>query len=143
MSGLAGLLSGQRPAGVYTWKAGFAAEDVRGTVEQAGFGFAYLDGWKHQTKGEVLVGFGAALGLPRWYGANLDALEDCLRDLDSPATVLLWDGWSTLARAEPEAFTAILEIFSDAAQSAQYRSGAVSLLLRGQGPEIAVPALDD
>jgi RNAse (barnase) inhibitor barstar len=33
------------------------------------------------SKGEVLAAFGTALGFPGYYGANLDALNDCLQDL--------------------------------------------------------------
>lgn len=33
------------------------------------------------SKHEVLVAFGEALGFPGYYGANLDALNDCLQDL--------------------------------------------------------------
>ena len=35
------------------------------------------------SKREVLVAFGTALGFPDYYGANLDALNDCLQDLAS------------------------------------------------------------
>lgn len=34
-------------------------------------------------KREVLAAFGEALGFPDYYGANLDALNDCLQDLAS------------------------------------------------------------
>ncbi|AMM31477.1 Barstar family protein [Sinomonas atrocyanea] len=35
------------------------------------------------SKREVLAAFGTALGFPDYYGANLDALNDCLQDLAS------------------------------------------------------------
>jgi RNAse (barnase) inhibitor barstar len=34
-----------------------------------------------ESKREVLVAFGKALEFPEYYGANLDALNDCLQDL--------------------------------------------------------------
>ena len=139
MSGLAGLLAGHQEPGVYTWHAAFEVDDVRRTVVHAGADFGYVDGWEQQSRSEFLTAVGAALGFPDWYGANLDALEECLGDLAVNPVVLLWDGWATLARAEPETFAAVLDI-------ARERSLAVgtpfSLLLRGAGPEIDLPALD-
>lgn len=147
MSGLDALLAGHRPPGVYTWNATSAVDDVRRTVEQAGAVFAYVDGWNHQSKAEFLVAVGDALAFPDWYGANLDAFADCLNDHPRGSTVLLWDGWATMARAEPRAFADILEI---AAERAYLPGGDVevggaapfSLLLRGPGPEIPAVVLD-
>ena len=63
MSGLAGLLAGHHPPGVYQWHAAFGPEDVRHTVEHAGAQFAYVDGWTHQEKDELLEAFAEALGV--------------------------------------------------------------------------------
>jgi RNAse (barnase) inhibitor barstar len=138
LSGLAGLLAGHQPPGVYSWHAAFDVSDVRRSAEHGGALFGYVDGWTHQTKAEALDAFAEALAFPDWFGHNLDALADCLADVVEP-TVVLWDGWATLARAEPDVFAAILEILGD-------RSGAgavaFSVLLRGDGPELDVPALD-
>lgn len=139
MSGLAGLLAGHHEPGVYTWHAAFEPAEVRRTVEHAGAVFAHVDGWQHQSKAEFLAAAGRALGFPDWYGENLDAFADCLDDLDVSPVVLLWDGWGTLARSEPDTFAVILDI---AAGRAAEVVPPFSLLLRGAGPEIAVPALD-
>lgn len=40
---------------------------------------------------EVLAALGRALDLPPWFGRNLDALEECLRALPEPVT-LVWRG---------------------------------------------------
>lgn len=40
---------------------------------------------------EVLAALGRELGLPPWFGRNLDALEECLRSLPEPVT-LVWRG---------------------------------------------------
>lgn len=138
MSGLAGLLAGHHAAGVYRWHAAFAPSDVQHSVEHAGWGFGHVDGWTHQGKAAVLDAVGKALGFPEWYGANLDALADCLRDLGAP-TVLLWDGWGPLAREDRAAFDAVVDVFE--ARVAD-RGPAFSVLLRGDGPEVAVPSLD-
>lgn len=48
------------------------------------------------SKEAVLRGIGQALDFPDYYGANLDALWDCLADLDRP-TALVWSGWQDMA----------------------------------------------
>lgn len=141
MSGLAGLLAGHAPAGVYRWHAAFDVADVRHAVEHAGQRFAHLDGWTAQSKPELLAAVGQALDFPDYYGQNLDALEECLRGVARDAgVVLLWDGWGTLARTDPRAFGSALSIFRSRAAA-----GSFSVLLRGDGPDedlAGVAALD-
>ncbi len=134
MSSLAAVLAGRTPSGVYLWHAAYDVADVRHTVEHVGWRFAYVDGWVFQAKAEFLAAVGEALALPAYYGRNLDALEECLADLDGP-TVLLWDGWSTLARGDERAFRSTVDIFAA-------RSDGLTVLLRGEGPELDVPSLD-
>lgn len=136
MSGLAAVLAGHQPSGVYLWHGAFDVIDVRHTVEHAGWGFAHLDGWTGGgTREEFLAAVGRALDFPGWYGENFDALVDCLRDIGcgTHGTVLLWDGWSTLARADDRAFGVALDVLA-----ARAREGAVpfAALLRGEGPPV-------
>ena len=80
---------------------------MRHAVEHAGWGFGYVDGWGTETEAEFLARIGDTLGFPDYYGANLDALGDCLNDLTDPV-VLLWDGWATRPRAAPDRFPRLL-----------------------------------
>lgn len=139
MSGLAGLLAGHVEPGVYTWHAAFGPAEVQRSVEHAGARFGYVDGWAHQTKAEFLAAVAKALSFPDWFGQNLDALADCLDDLDESPVVLLWDGWGTLARSEPDTFALVLEILAGRARSV---TPPFTALLRGAGPETEIPALD-
>jgi RNAse (barnase) inhibitor barstar len=138
MSGLAGILAGHHPAGVYRWHAAFPVEDVRHTVEHAGWQFGYVDGWVHQDKAGLLAGVGAALAFPDWYGQNFDAMTDCLRDLKE-RTVLLWDGWGTLARDDQRAFDIAVDVLGGRSKG---EGEAFVALLRGEGPEVDVASLD-
>jgi RNAse (barnase) inhibitor barstar len=143
MSGLAALLAGGVQPGVYRWHAMFEADDVRHTVELAGWRFAHYSGWLHEDKAEVLAGLGAALSFPDHYGRNLDALADCLREVAAPSggTLLLWDGWAPFARADRRAFDATLNALRTRVETD--RGGPFAVLLRGDGPEIAdLPSLD-
>jgi RNAse (barnase) inhibitor barstar len=134
MSGLAGLLVGHVPMGAYRWHAAFPPDDVRRAVEHADWRFGYVDGWVAQTKRELLTALGEALQFPDYYGRNLDALRDCLRDLDGPG-VLLWDGWATLARSDEHTFGVVLGLLGAT-------SDRLAVLLRGEGPDLELPSLD-
>jgi len=134
MSGLAGILAGHHDPGLYRWHAAFPPDEVAHAVEHAGWRFGYVDGWHHQTRSELLAEIGRALDFPDHYGQNLDALHDCLRDLPG-RTVLLWDGWGTLARQDEGGFAAVHTILAE-------HAGVLTTLLRGEGPELDVPSLD-
>jgi len=134
MSGLAALLAGHNPPDLYRWHNAAHVPDVQHAVEHAGWRFGYVDGWHHQTRSEFLTALGETLAFPEHYGQNLDALNDCLRDLPGP-TVLLWDGWCTLARQDEEGFGKVREILGQ-------HTGTLTTLLRGDGPDVDVPSLD-
>lgn len=130
MSGLAAVLAGRHDTGVHRWHNTLHVPDVQHAVEHAGWTFGYVDGVALESKKEVLVAIGDALAFPDHYGRNLDALRDCLRDLPKN-TVLLWDGWGSLARARPDAFRKVCQVL--AKQSGA--EPALEVLLRGPGPD--------
>ena len=136
MSGLAGVLAGHHPAGVYRWHAAFGADEVRHAVEHAGWRFARVDGVGIEDKEALLEALGAALAAPDHFGRNLDALHDVLRDVEG-RLVLLWDAWGPFARADRSSFDAVTGILAE--RSGQ---GDLAVLLRGEGPELAIPSLD-
>lgn len=67
-------------------------------------------------RASALDAFGAALGFPDSYGRNLDALEDCLRDLSwlpaGPVELVWEDG--PLRAADPRTHQVLSEILADA-----------------------------
>lgn len=136
MSGLAAVIAGKQTPGVHRWHSALEVADVRHAVQHAGWSFGYVDAVALNGKREVLRAIGEAMGFPDHYGANLDALRDSLRDVAEP-TVLLWEGWGTLARAEPKAFERICRVLGS-------REGPppFEVLLRGPGPETGLGSLD-
>ncbi|NYG57998.1 RNAse (barnase) inhibitor barstar [Nocardioides daedukensis] len=140
MSSLTAVLAGDVAPGVHRWRSGLEAEDVAETVRRTGRAFGHVDGWLATTKAEVLDAIGAALGFPDHFGRNFDALADCLRDL-AEDTVLLWDGWGTLAADDERSFAILLDVLQERTQD---RVGPrFDVVLRGAGPELAqLPTLE-
>jgi hypothetical protein len=63
-------------------------------------------------KPALLATVSRTLRFPAWFGANWDALEDCLTDLswtDASGYVLLLEGWSSLPAAELAQFREVLQ----------------------------------
>ena len=55
-----------------------------------------------------------ALGLPDWFGRNLDALDEALGELAAP-TALVLAGWTAYARVRPERWERLLHVLRDRA----------------------------
>ena len=125
MSGLEDVLGRQVPRGTYRWH-GAGAEEVR---PRRGRRLAVRPPrrFARTTRAALLDALGPALGLLGYHGRNLDALEECVRSLR--ATVLLWDGWETLAATEPRTLSVVRSILvGDGSTEGTW------VLLRGDGP---------
>lgn len=87
----------------------------------------------------VLHTLGQALAFPDWYGANFDALYDCLADDEwrgPQGSIVQISGLTTLRQADPETFATLLEVLGSATQAAG--SGhPLCLLLDAPAPGIA------
>lgn len=63
---------------------------------------------------EVVVEVGRVWDFPDYYGANLDALADCLADLPGPSA-LVWTGWQDLSRRCPQDWADLIGVFTERA----------------------------
>ncbi|WP_374456626.1 barstar family protein [Nocardioides sp.] len=144
MSGLAAVLAGHEGPGIHLWHGAFEVDDVRHTVEHAGWAFGHVDGWTAaDSKSGFLAAVGEALDFPDYYGQNFDALADCLHDVGAHVSgvVLLWDGWGTLARADERAFSVALSVLGSRVNAD--RGAPFTVLLRGDGPPVpGITSLD-
>lgn len=144
MSGLARLLAGHTQAGVYHWTTAETASVVEHAVQFAGWRFIALDTWKVEDKDGFLDSCKAAFDFPDWVGHNFDGLGDALSDIrgsDGAGVVVLWDGWSPLARADRRVFDVALSVFADRVDFE--RGGPFAVLLKGTGPtDTDLPELD-
>lgn len=107
------------------------ADALRGWAQAAGHRVVEADLRGCKGKKAVLLALGRALQLPRWYGANLDALFDCLTDLPetaaAPGYLVLLRGLSE-AGLDAEQRAALLEVFRDAAPPFAERGVALRVL---------------
>ena len=136
MSLLEDLAAGRLRPGVHRCSTTHDVEQVRAVADGAGWHVARLDGSIDSTE-ELHRTLARELRFPAYYGRNLDALRDCLRDV-SPSTLLVWDEWWTLAAAHPRQFGVVVDLLGE----------AVTVLLRGDdvgrdlGPGAVVSWID-
>ncbi len=89
-----------------------------------------LDGRVLADKDALLAALGWALEFPDYYGANWDALEECLHDMSwrEGAIALHIDHADALV---PELLCTLMDIFMDAADAWRDEGRACSLFLAG------------
>lgn len=83
-------------------------------------------------KADALARIGKALSFPGWFGANWDALADCLGDLSwllAPGYLLLIEHSGTWHAAQSDEFDTLLAILNEAAQEWRERNVAFWALL--------------
>ena len=93
--------------------------DLAASAEAAAFAFFRIDAAAVRTKSKLLGLIARALDFPSWAGRNWDALEDCVTDLswiDAPGIVIELDGLDTYAKADPDGFVILVDIFKAAAE---------------------------
>ena len=127
-------------SGVYLAPAGVRA--LRAAVTEAKLAWFELDATSACDKQRFLAACAKNLGFPEWFGANWDALADCLKDFSwrrAPGYLILWRDAAALAAAAPDDFATALEIFSDAASYCKTRGGTFIVLLDEEPAGIKLP----
>ncbi len=125
-------------AGVY-----YLAATRRGMADKPawppGFRHWHLEIARGQTTAAVLEQIGKTLRLPEWYGANFDALHDCLSDpqcLPGKGHVLSIAGSDNLRAGDPDGFATLLEVFQAAADALREANIPLWILLDAKAPGI-------
>ncbi|MGH3354799.1 MAG: barstar family protein [Nocardioidaceae bacterium] len=141
MSGLAGVLAGRRPAGVYRWASVVPVADVRHAVEVAGWRFVRLDTARVDDESGFCDEARAAYAFPDSSSTGVDSLADALSGVrHDHGTVTLWEGWSPFARTQPQQFAGVIDVLTRRADTGT--GGVFVVLLRGDGPPLDIAELD-
>ena len=125
------LLSNSDLAGVYSLPPTRRGEIER-SARQLHLKQAHLEIAPGQMADAVLDQLGRVLHFPAWYGANFDALHDCLTDpecLPGKGRVLIISGGNDLRTCDPEGFAILLEVFAAAADERRTTGSPLWVLL--------------
>lgn len=92
-----------------------------------------VSGQQLTDKSAMLLALSRALAFPDYYGANWDALEECLTDLSwlEGAVAVLIDDAATPEEKSPEAWGILLDILADAARHWEAEGRPFAVFLQG------------
>ena len=110
------------------------SRSVQQTAKAAGFAFFHIDGKNISRKEQLLNAFATALRLPKHFGHNWDALEECLNDMDDvdgDGFVIYYDHIDPLLEGHPSEFETLVEILRDSVKSWKDDETAMVVLLSG------------
>ena len=110
-------------------------------ARDTGFDVVTLSLAQVQGKEGLLKKLAEALGFPKWFGGNWDALEDCLSDLswrDAGGWVLIFRDFEVLPRDD---LGVLVEVLASAAQSWKERGKPFFAVFVDPGRSLALPDL--
>ncbi|AXS79048.1 barstar family protein [Dechloromonas sp. HYN0024] len=119
-------------------------EAIEKAARHAGFFVARADLGQTSAAPDALRKLGIALHFPDWYGANFDALYDCLTDPDGmPAKgqLLLIDGLAQLQAIAPTDYATLINVFLAAAEARRAMNSAFWVLI--DTPTRAIPSFPE
>ncbi len=120
------------PAGAPQPLGALGPDALRQWAAAAGHRFFHVDLHGCTGKKAVLVALGRAFAFPRWYGANLDALYDCLTDLPDkhggPGFVVVVENLPRSGAFDADQRAALLDVFGDTIEDFARRGIALRVL---------------
>lgn len=137
----AGLFADAARAGLYHLPSRHR-HDLAAQAASAGQKLLSTDVGDCDNMQQALQLFGRAFGFPAWYGANFDALHDCLGDPDwhpGQGIVLEIRGLDRLRRHDPMALSTLVDVLRSAAAERSATHAALWILLGS--PARGVPDL--
>lgn len=130
------LLVGVTPPGVFAW-LGDGDRDLGAQARAAGWQARRIDTCQVRTADQLYDEIVEAWDLPGWFGRNLDALWDVLADLAVGPLLIVWDGRSQLAEANPDLARTLLELLGDASREAEKLAVVVRDRPADDAPEVS------
>ena len=105
---------------------------VEASARKYHFAVLHADLSGHQNMETTLRRLGSALQFPIWFGANLDALFDCLSDPDwlpAKGHVVILSGVDSVRAAGPEEFSTLIEVLQAASESRRETGSPLWILI--------------
>lgn len=124
------------------WRPALLAE-ATGWLRRQGYTVASLDAGTWLSDDDLHRDIAAALDFPDYYGGNLDALADCLRDVvnyeygttrQATGLALTLTGYDTFARGRPRTAQTVLDIVADQARGAMLTGHRMLCLVQCDDP---------
>jgi len=123
------------PAGLFRWD-GDPGRDLEAEGTEAGWTVWFLDTGGGSSEEDFYGEVRSAWGLPPWFGDNLDALFDALRDAVAGPSALIWDGSGAVGRISESFAVGVMTVLRDAIAEAD----AFAVILRDEPlAELAEP----
>ncbi|MGW7671030.1 barstar (barnase inhibitor) [Streptomyces sp. 3212.3] len=126
------------------WRRELLDQTIEGLRDRH-FAVVEVDAFGWTTEKDLHRDIAAALDFPDYYGRNLDALNDCLRDVvdgeygvpsDAAGFVLVLTHYDHFARACPRQAQIVLDILADHGRSAAVFGQRVLCLVHSDDPDI-------
>lgn len=134
------ILRNRNASGVYVLAADIHHGKIAKVCEELGHAYFLVRGEAVSTKANLLEAISRTLQFPSYFGANWDALEDCLTDMSwvkADSYVIVCDSVGFFAGRHPHEFETILSIFKDTAEFWKSRGVGFYVLLAGGGVEMS------
>lgn len=121
-------------------------DDTTTWLTEHGYQLVRLEAKEWTTQADFHTAVKPALDFPDYYGHNLDAFNDCLRDVayyeygadrDATGTILVLTGYDAFTRHEPKAAQVILDIIASNARLAMLIGHRLLCLVQSDDPELA------
>jgi RNAse (barnase) inhibitor barstar len=133
MDALVRRLREHRKSGVY--RSLETPPELAAAALAAGFALFRIDAGSVRTKSKLLGLIARELSFPAWAGRNWDALEDCVTDLawiTAPGIIIEIDALDTYAKADPDGFIILVDIFKAAAEYWRSQRKSFWVILTGK-----------
>lgn len=120
-------------------------DETTAWLSDHGYQVTHIDASSWSTERDLHRDIAAALGFPDYYGRNLDALNDCMRDVVSqdygwaPNTTglaLVLTGYDAFTVHRPRAAQVVLDIMADRSRSAALLGRRLMCLVQSNDPHI-------
>ena len=117
-------------------------------LRQAGYHIAHADASRWLSVGDMHRELARVLHFPGYYGENLDALNDCLRDVtcreygfpaDATGLVLVLTGFAEFAKTYPAQAHGLLDVFACQSREAMLAGEHLICLVQADDPALVLP----